>query len=194
MLVLPNSRFLHVPKTGGKWIKKAIIAAGIPYEEHFRPWGCQHITLLENPPHPELFTFAFVRHPLRYWQSYWRFKMGVDWNDPHNGLDKKCRADDFETFMRNVLSMFYGECSKVYERFVGPPDDEIEFVGKFENLVEDLITALALAGEKFDPRVIRATAPTNVSDKKRYVADYSPELERDVRKAEQPALERFDYN
>ena len=38
------------------------------------------------------------------------------------------------------------------------------FVGTQENLVEDLIEALTLAGEKFDPGAIRATPPYNVSD------------------------------
>ena len=31
--ILPNSVFLHVPKTGGSWCRKAILASGLQYFE-----------------------------------------------------------------------------------------------------------------------------------------------------------------
>jgi len=48
MLILPNSCFLHVAKTGGSWVKRAIIASGIEYEEYSID-GNPHIGLSECP-------------------------------------------------------------------------------------------------------------------------------------------------
>ena len=60
---------------------------------------------LKECPHPERFKFAFVRHPVVAYQSYWRYKMGEGWNPP-NQMDKKCGSDDFETFVLNALKYF----------------------------------------------------------------------------------------
>ena len=141
---------------------------------------------------PERFKFVFVRHPVVAYQSYWRYKMGEDW-DPPNPMDKKCRSGDFKTFVLNALKYFPGFCTHIYEQYVGPPEDPIEFIGKQENLVEDLITALKLAGEPFNESSIRAFPPQNVSDRTRFDATYTPELERLVREAERAAIERYGY-
>jgi len=56
MLILPRSCFLHVPKTGGSWVKAAIAAAGIPFEE-FTVEGDVHADL-SYCPCPDRFKFA----------------------------------------------------------------------------------------------------------------------------------------
>ena len=73
-LILQNTRFLHVPKTGGTYATQALQAA-CEVVEDFRIQGSDHTTLDESP-RPELFTFAFVRHPLTWWQSMWLFHRG----------------------------------------------------------------------------------------------------------------------
>ena len=190
MLILPKSCFLHIPKTGGTWVTQVIRQAGIPHEE-FLVDGDPHRGVKECP-HPERFRFAFVRHPVVAYQSYWRFKMGEDWNPP-NQMDKMCRSDEFETFVLKALKYFPGFCTHVYEQYVGPPENPIEFIGKQENLVEDLITALGRAGETFNASLIRAFPPRNVSDRTRFDATYTPELERLVREAERAGIERYGY-
>jgi len=190
MLVLQKSCFFHVPKTGGTWVTKAIKASGI------RCLDCR----VDGNPHlglqfyscPDRFRFAFVRHPVALYRSYWQFKMTYGW-DPLNGLDMECQSDRFAVFIRNVLDRYPGAYSQGLIDYVGEPDAEIEFVGKYENLVEDLITALQSAGEEFDENVIRALAPVNVSDKTRFPAEYTQQLEKEVRKSESMVIERFGY-
>lgn len=169
---------------------EVIRKTGIAHEE-FLIDGDQHRGVKECP-YPERFRFAFVRHPVTAYQSYWRYKMGAGWNPP-NQMDRECRSDEFKTFVLNVLEYYPGFCTHVYEQYVGPPNDTIEFVGKQENLVEDLITALRSAGEEFDESLIRAFPPQNVSDQTRFIATYTPELERRVREAERAAIERHGY-
>ncbi|SET54921.1 Sulfotransferase family protein [Nitrosomonas marina] len=190
MLILPKSCFLHVPKTGGSWVKKAIRATGIT---------CRNYTVSNNPhigledcPCLEKFKFAFVRHPVNLYRSYWQFKMTYGW-DLENQLDQACRSDNFQLFVRQVLDKFPGIYSSSLIEFVGSADNEIEFIGKYEHLIEDLITALETAGEDFNEQLIRTLPPHNVSNKARYPAAYTTQLEAEVKKAEHIAMDRFNY-
>ncbi|RMD70085.1 MAG: hypothetical protein D6819_05170 [Gammaproteobacteria bacterium] len=190
MLILPNSCFLHVPKTGGSWVKKAIIASGIDCKD-YRIDGNPHIGLSKCPA-PEKFKFAFVRHPVHLYRSYWQYKMTYGW-DKKNILDMECKSDNFNTFIRNVLEKYPGCYGDALIEFVGEGEHEIEFIGKYENLIEDLITALKSAKESFNEDIIRNLPPCNVSDKKRFPAQYTEELEQEVRKSEVKVMNRFGY-
>jgi hypothetical protein len=92
--------------------------------------------------------------------------------------------------VQNALRLEPAWCSRMFEDYVGPPDDEIDFVGRFESLADDLVRALRLAGEVFDERAIRETPPVNVSVG---LAPCSLELEAMVRKSEYRAISRFGY-
>lgn len=191
MLILPKSCFLHIPKTGGSWVKKALMASNI---------GCELYTIfndghigLKDCPCPEKFKFAFVRHPVELYRSYWQYKMTYGW-DQDNPLDIECRSDSFHKFVRNVLDKFPSIYSNTLDEFVGEPGNQIEFIGKYENLIDDLVFALRSAGEIFNEEFIRNFPPYNVSNKKAFPASYTDELESEVRKAELIEIQRFDYN
>ena len=171
-------------------MKQAVTAAGLSSTEF--SVGNNHHPGLSDCPCPEKFKFAFVRHPLGLYRSYWQFKMTYGW-DPHNELDQLCKADDFSTFVRSVLSRLPGVYSRSLHEFVGAPGHEINFIGRYENLVEDLVRALHLAGENFDESAIRALPPTNVSDKSAFPANFAPGLEAQVLQAEAEAISRFGY-
>jgi hypothetical protein len=76
-------------------------------------------------------------------------------------------------------------------RFVGRACDEMEFIGRFESLTDDLVNALQLAGEEFDENVIRNTPPVNQTSYDRYPAVYSDGLAERVLEVEAEAVERF---
>ena len=188
MLILPNSCFLHVPKTGGSWVRKAIIASGIRCQE-YQVNGDFHIGLAQCPC-PDKFKFAFVRHPLDLYRSYWQYKMSYGW-DPKNQMDMACRSDNFHQFVCHVLDKYPGVYGKSLIEIIGENGNEIEFIGKYENLVEDLITALNRAGEVFDEHAIRTFPPFNVSDKVKFPADYTELLKNRVIEAEMMVMNRF---
>lgn len=190
MLILPHSCFLHVPKTGGSWVTKAIIKAGVSYED-YRVEGDPHL-VLKDCPVPQKFKFAFVRHPLDMYRSYWQFKMSNGW-DKNNAFDMTCQAEHFHIFLQQVLSHYAGAYGILVSEFCGEGENEIEFIGRYENLVEDLIKALTLAGENFDEQVIRDFPAYNVSDKVKYPAEYTPELKDAIQNAEIKTIERFQY-
>jgi len=191
VLIFRNAVFLHVPKTGGSWVTEAVRTAGLDFEEYLVD-GDFHGDL-SYCPYRDRFIFAFVREPLSLYQSYWRFKTTRGW-DPRNPFDVDCAAPTFEAFVENVLRLEAAWCSRMFEDYVGrTPADEIDFVGRFESLVDDLVSALGLIGVRFDERALRATPPVNVSTVDRALTRWTPALAEQVRHSEQRARARFGY-
>src|SRR3954466_5057152 len=153
-LVGDRALFIHFPKTGGSWATHAMRGAGV----ELRPFTVHHPTLEGLPGYQDRFRFGFVRHPLTWWQSYWRYRMERGW-DPGHVVDSQARAEQFEAFAANVVERVPGYLSEKYSEFLGPPEDEIEFIGRFEQLADDLVTALKLAGEPFDELLLRKRRP-----------------------------------
>jgi len=194
-LILPKSRFLHIPKTGGKWVQQALQAGGMEFEK----WPVAHCGLAEAPE-PDLFTFAFVRNPLTWLQSIWRYRMARDW--PRGGQAFRIAApgkdieplfsDSFAEFVKNFLDECPGYCSWLFERFVGTRGAPIDYIGKQETLAADLVGALEAAGEEFNRDRLIMFPPYHMTDKT-WNADYTPELAAAVIMAEREAIGRFGY-
>jgi hypothetical protein len=191
MLLFERAVFLHVPKTGGTWVRDAVTAAGARFDE-FRVDDDVHADL-SYCPCPERFKFAFVRHPCDVYGSYWRFKVKEGW-DQRNPFDLDCGSDSFATFVRHVLEKEPAWCSRMFADYVGPPERSIEFVGRFERLADDLVHALTEAGEPFDERRLRETPPVNRSRWPGGASAWNADLVEGVRKSEEAAFERFGYS
>lgn len=191
-LMFSRAIFFHIEKTGGEWVKQAIRRAGIPARA-LSPFG-DHGPQDEHcyPEHVDTrgkLTFTFVRNPLDWYASMWAFRMMHGWNNTHPL--SVCQSDDFQQFLRKVLVRFPGFVSQLYESYAGPPPGRLDFVGHQETLADDLIRALRLAGERFDPRIIRSTPLANVSFGHRGL--YPPDLRRAVERGEWRAMVRFGY-
>jgi len=82
--------------------------------------------------------------------------------------------------------------SRMYEWFIGPPGhDHVQFVGRQENLIEDLIDVLTILGYEIDVRAIHGIARANESQKRRGEPVWDPDLRRKVMELEAPAIRRF---
>jgi hypothetical protein len=82
----------------------------------------------------------------------------------------------------------------MFEEYVGPPENEIEFVGRFERLADDLVRALHFAGETFDERKLREGPPLNTTTWPDGKRGWSDALFEQVGDAEQSCLARFGYS
>ena len=184
-LVLSKSRFLHVPKTGGNWVS-TVLRELFPSAERM----VKIHTTRRSAPRPDLPAFAFVRHPLTWYQSYFSYKQRKGW-DPQNEWDDVVRCDSFTEFVQKAIADTPAYYSKLLRRFTGRPDDEIDFIGRFESLTDDLIKALHMAGEEFDANVIRSTPPVNQSSYDQHPAVYPDGLAERVLEVEAEAVERF---
>jgi hypothetical protein len=204
--LLPRSVFIHVPKTGGQWVTAALPPAGVPLEQ----LGVVHTSPDEIEDEPErrrrAFVFAVVRHPLTWYQSRWAHQTDDEW-EPIDALDwftprwiefwaefrEHCASFDFQEFVRLCVAHYpEGLVSTLYEAYTAGCD----FVGRQERLREDLLEALARAGESFDPARLHATPARNVRGgrpARRGQSLYTRELLELALEAESRAIARFGY-
>jgi hypothetical protein len=160
-IILNNSIFLHVGRTGGHWVSDVLWQAGL-IERRVFPL---HVTLSDISDEPDVvarpFRFCFVRHPLEWLASVWRHEMEFGWST--SVITNAASSDDFPTFLENMLRCWpSGPCSE----HVRPFTDASAFVGRTETLREDLRAALLQAGEKFDESFLQLP-PVNASTNER---------------------------
>jgi hypothetical protein len=188
---------LHVPKTGGTWATHAIIQAGVhvtdPHvsepDEHYAQKG--HVRFDQIAGREQLFTIAFVRHPLDWWRSFWAHRMREGWIFPDHEIDSRASSENFDEFVEQVVGNLPGFCSELFERFTGPPDAPVSFVGRYERLVDDLAGALTRAGQPFDEQALRAFPPRNVGEERYLSVRYRKDLVRRLARAERAAIDRW---
>lgn len=208
-LATEKSLFLHIPKTGGMFVRSVFKALGIEHWEigdihsHF-PRENESGRLLSYHPleyYKDKFIFAFVRHPLSWYQSRWTFRMKLGWKPTLHPLDFHCASNDFELFVRNALNYKpTGWVTEEYFTYLETMPWPINFVGRSENLVGDVIKALDLAGEQVDPVKITNLPRANESDldgkSSRYWAPYTEDLAQKVVIAESQVISRYyhDYD
>jgi len=223
-LLRNNAVFLHVPKTGGTYIYELLRDLG----EIRGPLGQNHTDFDRTFWHanmhhnlkvlryimrewlssskaqlkmrPGCFTFCFVREPLTWYESWWRFMMSIRWRvlgdekDPHrwyptamlNGLG----SPDFNTFVHNVNRKRPGFVTEMYGWYVRPG---VTFVGKMESLQQDLLKAFALMNLEVDEHRVFDFPPKNESPAHIPMPEWDPELRRETLRLEYPGYVRFGY-
>src|SRR5579863_10529572 len=100
--VTAEFRFLHVAKTGGIWASQAMLAAGVAPRSEVEIGF--HADLEDTAVFRNLFTIAFVRHPLAWWRSYWAHRMQYGWAPEHH-VDRVAASDDFGEFIRALIDL-----------------------------------------------------------------------------------------
>ena len=165
-----KSIFYHIPKTGGIWVRKVIDKIGINGIEtkdfKLHPLGLRkkHTTpdFTKEEEKKDLFSFTFIRHPVEWYKSFWNFRMDREGGPMirQANIYKKfildsCWSYNFDKFIDNVIERVpEGFLTKLYQYYIGEKKDKINFIGKTENLNEDLIKALTLAGEKINEDIL----------------------------------------
>ncbi|RMD82222.1 MAG: hypothetical protein D6815_09735 [Candidatus Dadabacteria bacterium] len=147
------------------------------------------------------FKFCFVRHPLRWYESYWKFSMQRGWPrwgyrrgrqrwHPNAALNELADPD-FNRFIAKVIAHEPGYVTRMFAAYATP---EIDFVGRQERLAEDLIEVLARLGVSCDAERIRRWPRVNETPKEIPDPQWDPSLRKQIEELERPALERFGYD
>jgi len=192
MLILQNCRMLCTPKTGSSWSSAAVLRAS----EHAKPFGeargrYYHAELrgrfsqLSHMP-----AMAFVRHPLTWYPSYWNHRIRVGWHQDHN-IDRECASDDFQLFVSSVVTKFPGWLTTYLQRWIGTAERPAEFVGRWENLEDDLQRGLKFFGESFDEERLVSTPTENPGDYSKYPATWTESLKERVCESESELIDRY---
>lgn len=221
-LILKNGAlFLHIPKTGGTWVTKVLREAGLVrcsighrhanLDHLLAPgwqglgrrleWGWKRSLHLRTHPRP--FTFCFVRHPLDWYESFYLYKSqpSLNWErdgdtdnfhrwHPNALLNGIGGGIGFNEFVTAVMDRSPGYVSALFNHYTFRPCD---FVGKQENLREDLVTVLERMGCEFDPALVRGKDRINRSRDEKTRPAWDPAVRRRALLLERAALERFHY-
>jgi hypothetical protein len=218
--------FLHVPKTGGTWIKhvlKQLELVKAPLGHMHSDWERSfwhdklHTDLkvarylfrravrsrrAQARMDPRSFKFCFVREPLLWYESYWRFMESKNWDwkswgderDPYkwhpcamlNGLE----SSDFNEFMHQVNRKRPGYVTEMYGWYVRPG---IGFVGKIESLRRDLMKVLSLMKLDLDFSKVSSAARQNETPSNIPRPEWDPAIKKATLRYECAGYARFGY-
>jgi hypothetical protein len=187
MLILRNCRFLRMAKTGTTYCTAAILAS-CPNSWELGTNEQYHWPSGKGPDMP---AFGFVRHPLTWYESYWRHRMSHGWKDCE--IDNTCRADTFSQFLENVLQkMEFGFVGRMFEGMFGKDYSDCQFIGRFEQLQDDLVAALLFFREDVCGKTLLNEHPRNVGDRTTFPSQKLPApLAQQVVLAEKRTMFRF---
>ena len=197
--------FVHLPKTGGEWVRHALRDAGFVADDEeevdpgVAPWpvpasassGMRRLhATARSIGHDPARSFCFVRHPLAWYRSLWAHGARDGWS-PDNFVLDQYGCHDFLEFMDRCLRAFpTGFVSLLYRIYT----EGAGFVGRYERLGDDLRAALELAG--LDAVTSIRHAPMNVASAQPKLdrrCRYPLALARRVAAVEDEAIRRFGY-
>ena len=180
-LIKSNSVFFQIPKTGGTWAWKALENAGVKFTND----GGHNTYTTESTKYRK--SFAFVRKPFDFYRSYWCYRTENKLTKWY--LEQYCWADNFEEFIQNVVKSRYPYVTELYRTYIGQPQ-VVDYIGRQENLTEDLIAILKMLDEDFDEKKLRETPKDNVSKTRPNCHIY---LELAIDLLEQDVLNKYYY-
>jgi hypothetical protein len=108
-----------------------------------------------------------------------------------NAYLEKIGNRDFNTFVRTVLEDYPGYLTQMYGWYATP--GKVDFIGRTESLIDDLLAALDRAEIAVDEEAVRNTDKVNTSPSRIDRPTWDDDLRAAVRRLEAPVFERFGY-
>jgi len=143
--LLNNIIFSHIPKTGGCWIRQALYDNDLILDNN----SLLHTTLFVLPPAIEKPTvFTFVRHPISWYESWFRYQTQEGWTDWNCGKDYlhpcapllDCGSTNFNKYIEKCLKKVPGFVTSMYHMYTQFAD----YVGRQENLEGDFLRIMKM--------------------------------------------------
>jgi hypothetical protein len=189
--------FLHVPRTGGNFVRRVLV------DHAPRDWEVveadDHATWLDVPPsHALLPRLAFVRNPFAWYVSWMHFQQRT--RDPFFlQISEGGRLGFPESMWRALgpdgpFATAAGPFLQTLVELCGPGLENVRF-GRVESMREDLLAMLAACAPPAPSveHAIRAMPPQNTSEHLPWQHYYDPALRALVRQKDAPVFEHFGY-
>lgn len=223
-LVLKNGAvFLHIPKTGGKWITSVLEDMNLvkqkiaPRQKHldinhfFSYRSCQCWNKMTGAlwrrngsasRTTTPFMFCFVRHPISWYESWFRYmsqpsRNWQNWGDETdpanwhpNAMLNGTGSSRFNQFIENVINKRPGYVTELFGSYTKPP---MNFVGKQETLIQDFIKALDLMNISYDEEFIRNYKKIGVSPAPANKIIWNENLKKEIERLEYAGMVRYGY-
>lgn len=205
MILTTRFVFIHVPRTGGTFVRQLFLEAAPP-EWHSRileghPGACDIPAELHHLPR-----IAVVRNPFDWYVSWFHYMLQIGGNPIFEAVAPSAGDPDFKRCIRDLLELpvtrFFpvpeeGRClsfSWYFHHLLGE-DLEAVRIARFENLRQELARVFASVVALPEPfaRRIAEAPPANPSHRERYRSYYDADLVRAVEHADRPLLDRFGY-
>ena len=221
LLLRNGAVFLHIPKTGGNWVRgvleKLDLIEGeighkhsdvdrVLFEPYFNTGWLVRLKQqyrkqcpIFDPP----FLFCFVRHPLSWYESWFKYmsqpkrnwrdwprrKGPLDWhpNAPINGTGDK----GFNRFVQNVMEYFPGYVTQLYGWYT---KRGVDFVGHQESLREDMVELLQRLDVEFDPNFVLGYRPVGVSPEPDNPVRWDSEVRTEAIRTEYAGILQYGYS
>jgi hypothetical protein len=211
--------YIHIPKTGGTSVINALRSPEIFGKTIYNPLVHKHgwpDRFEQSNPRvtcacaPRLDTrgitaFSFVRHPQDWYESMYWFRHDRNWAvDPRHldpadievrwpveGILTEYLNPTFSEFMHYMLENEPGYVQRLYEQYVGPPDNEIDFVGRTENLKFDLRKILIML--QYYNRITFMQVSVDNQHGKLHKTPWTQKLLDAVYDSEKGAFDRWGY-
>lgn len=226
--LLNGAEFLHIPKTGGTWVEAVFKVNGLIQSQSGHRHADYNINLFQNSltgnqhlaeafrllkqkisskisdkekGNPrDTFRFCFVRNPLSWYESWWKYMMEKEWtnwgtadsrNDWHPNTDLNgLGSSDFNEFVYNVIKKRPGYVTELMFSYT---KSGVSFIGKTENLRAHLAALLDILGLKYKPETISNSRKVNYADKFKNQIEWDPKIREAIIKLELPSLIHYDY-
>lgn len=149
MAALYGRRFVavHIPKTGGKWVRKALTEAGHTFNRDLSD-GHSPAPAINNP---NWISFCFIRHPATWLASWWAYCERTGWANEDRLPESFDRTRVFDNMIWTTASIDHthgferwvcdleGHYPGFVYKFFKPYMDSVHHVGRQETLREDLM-------------------------------------------------------
>lgn len=139
-MLLPNSCFIHIPRTGGMWAERIIDRLGllrkhtVGDEEHHAP-----LADLPNAAWRGRVPFTIIRHPFRWVASRWSHSLKIGAYEEHrfHGVHRKfdeCVVGTLEGTVRKILTTYPELVSETFRTMVsGIPVENLLCTAQLED-------------------------------------------------------------
>lgn len=132
--VKPIAIFLHMPRTGGTFVRQAMNEYGFELK-----MLCRAHTIPSRIP-SQMFSFVFVRHPVDWYASLFAYRQEHGWPGRDSyPWSARFQAETLEGFVENVQREYpSGYLKFLADRAVQGRHRRVDYVGRAETLTIDL--------------------------------------------------------